>query len=239
MRAELKPHLKEVARNEVQGEIARSNTLRVKAHAAKRRVVSELSKANDVLAEAEALSEKRLRRAQEAEEKLGAARDELCEMSVDMNEALAACGAAVDAKRKYEAMGKQMALVPTWAPTTTKGRGGKKQFDYQYRLAVYEQYANGTPRSAIGPNIVGIVRRTAPWLTPTPPSPRLLTDMRFEMRTVVECLAARDAAAAFRIRLLGSDESTKYGNPAITSNVIVEPTPGAELKVVVLRGVYC
>ena len=29
---------------------------------------------------------------------------------------------------------------------------------------------------------------------------------------------ARDAAAAYRIRMLGNDESSKFGNPAITSN---------------------
>ena len=58
------------------------------------------------------------------------------------------------------------------------------------------------------------------------PSPSLITNCRFEMRTVVECLGARDAAAAYRIRMLGNDESSKYGNPAITSNVIVEPELG-------------
>ena len=67
----------------------------------------------------------------------------------------------------------------------------------------------------------------------------LLTTCRFEGRTVEECLAAREVAAAYRVRMLGNDESTKFGNAAITSNVIIEPTPGAENKVVILRGIYC
>eukprot|EP00966_Prymnesium_polylepis_P296055 6838144-Prymnesium_polylepis.1 len=58
------------------------------------------------------------------------------------------------------------------------------------------------------------------------------------MRTVVECLGGRDAAAAYRLRMLGNDESSKYGNPAITSKLIVEPAPGTDLQVVMLRGVY-
>ena len=238
VRAELKPHLKEVAHNEVQGELARSNTLRNKAHAAKRLALSELAEAGNSLAKAEALSVKRLRRAEEAEEKLGAARDQLAEMSVELDKAFAACGAAVEVKRKYEVIGTQVASMPTWAPVPT-GRGRNVKFDFNYRRSVFELYSNGTPRSAIGPNILSIVRRTAPWLTPVSASPPMLIEMRFEMRTVVECLAARDAAGAFRLRLLGSDEATKYGNPAMTSNVVAEMTPGGELKVIVLRGVYC
>ena len=237
VRAELLPRLKEVARNQEAGERTHSNTLSVKAHAAKRQALSELAKAEGVLAEAQALSTKRLRRAVDAEEKLGATRDELCAMSVELNKVHAVCGAAVDAKRKYEAIGEQIALMPTWQPVQT-GRGNKK-FDYDYRLAIYEQYASGTPRSAIGANIVSTVRRTAPWLKPAAPSDALLINCRFEMRTIVECLAGRDAAGAWRLRMLGSDEATKNGNPAITSNVIVEKSPGAEPTVIVLRGVYC
>jgi hypothetical protein len=38
---------------------------------------------------------------------------------------------------------------------------------------------------------------------------------------------------------LGFDETTKKGKPSITSNVIIEPTKGAPLKPVILRGAYC
>ena len=52
-------------------------------------------------------------------------------------------------------------------------------------------------------------------------------------------LAARRVASAYAIRLLGFDETTKNGNPSITSNVIIEPTEGAVLEPVILRGAYC
>jgi hypothetical protein len=127
--------------------------------------------------------------------------------------------------------------MPTWQAVAT-GRGRNVKYDFTYRRVVFEMFANGTPRSAIGPNIITIAKTTAPWLDPKPASLRVLGDMRFEMRTVVECLGARDAAAAWRLRMLGSDESTKFGKPGLTSNVVAEMTPGGELKVIVLRAVY-
>ena len=96
-----------------------------------------------------------------------------------------------------------------------------------------------TPKSAIGQNIVSIVKATAPWLEPVPPSLAMLTNARFEHRAIEEACAAREVAEANSIRMLGSDETTKFGNAGITSNVVIEPTPGATLKVVVLRGAYC
>ena len=44
---------------------------------------------------------------------------------------------------------------------------------------------------------------------------------------------------AYAIRMLGFDETTKKGNPSITSNVIIEPEKGAPLEPVILRGAYC
>mgnify|MGYP007078093354 CR=1 FL=1 len=226
LRAEMKPQLRVAARGEVQGELTHSNTLRKNALSAKRVAIDKLGE----LDAAEELSTKRLRRAQDAEEKLGHARDKLAEYAEHY-------GAALEAKRKYEVIGNQLQQMPAWRPVQT-GRGAK-QFELEYRLTIYAQYENGTPRSAIGDNIVATVRRTAPWLKPVAPSLRMLSDCRFEMRTIDEALSGREVAAAYRVRQLGSDESTKFGNAAITSNVIIEPTCGADLKVVVMRGVYC
>lgn len=223
VRKELKPGLVKAARHQVDGQLKHSNTLRNQAHALKRDAIDALHQEREI-------SEKRLRRAEDAEEKLRTARDQLAEFSEHY-------GAALTAKRKYEALGKQLQLMPTWRPVQI-GRG-QKQFEFSYRLSIYAQYENGTPRSAIGENIVATVRRTAPWLNPVKPSLRVLSDCRFEMRTIDEALSGREVAEAYRVRQLGSDESTKFGNAAITSNVIIEKTPGAELKVVVMRGVYC
>jgi hypothetical protein len=74
---------------------------------------------------------------------------------------------------------------------------------------------------------------------PVPPSESLLVDCRFELRTACEVCAAREVASAHAIKVLGSDETTKNGNASITSNVLIQPTPGADFKLVVLRGAYC
>ena len=129
--------------------------------------------------------------------------------------------------------------MPTWRAARIKGRGGGRMYEFEHRVTIYSMIANGTPLSAIGPNIVSVVRRTAPWLNPQQPSPRMLSDCRFELRMIEESLAARRVAMAYAIRLLGFDETTKNGNPSITSNVIIEPTRGASLEPVILRGAYC
>jgi hypothetical protein len=108
-------------------------------------------------------------------------------------------------------------------------------FGPDYRCLIYSMYSNCTPKSAIGPNIVAVVKATAPWLTPVPPSESLLIDCRFELRTACEVCAAREVASAHAIKVLGSDETTKNGNASITSNVLIQPTPGADFKLVVLR----
>ena len=225
IRKELKPTLRAAERNNVAGELKRSNTLRNGAHAAKRSALSELSAA-------EVLSEKRLKRAQTAEENLSEAREKIDDYATHFKAALAA-------KTKYTAVVDTAKLVenmPTWRPVFL-GKG-EPQYDRTYRVAVYQQHANGTPLSAVGPNIVNIVRLAASWLKPQPPSHRFLVRSRFELRTIEECLGAREVAAAYRVRMLGVDETCKHGDAAITSNVLVEPTAGAELKVVILRGVY-
>ena len=57
----------------------------------------------------------------------------------------------------------------------------------------------------------------------------MLKEARLELRFIEEALAGRRVAAAHAIRMLGFDETTKYGNAGITSNVIIEPTKGAPL----------
>lgn len=226
VRKQLMPHLKEVARNVVDGEIQRSNRLRNDAHAAKRTALQQLN-------EVEELSGKRLCRAQTAEGKL-------TDAQISLDEYHEHYAAALTAKRTYEQIGKRVDSMPTWTPTRATGkRGGGKQWPNVYRRAAYGMHSNGTPLSAIGKNISMVVRLTAPWLTPEEPSQHFLIQTRFELRMVEECLAGRQLGSAFAVRMLGFDESTKYGNAAITSNAIVEETEGGPLKVVVLRGVYC
>ena len=108
------------ARDEAQTALKKKeevNLLRNAANAAKRTAL-------DACEKAEALAEKRLRRAEEAEEKLGDARGKLAEYAEHY-------GAALAAKRKYLELGEKLALMPTWQPVQ-QGRG-EKQFDFYYR----------------------------------------------------------------------------------------------------------
>jgi len=62
---------------------------------------------------------------------------------------------------------------------------------------------------------------------------------RFELRFVEEALSARRIASAHRIRGIGFDETTKFGNTSLTSHVTIEPTEGAPLEDVIARAAYC
>ena len=128
--------------------------------------------------------------------------------------------------------------MPTWGLVRLKGRGGS-QLELIYRETIYKLFSLGNPLSSIGPTITTIVKATAPWLCPREVTARTLNDCRFEMRTLLETLSALEVATAYAIRMLGFDETTKFGNASITSNVIIEPTQGGKLKAVVLRGAYC
>ena len=138
-----------------------------------------------------------------------------------------------DAYAKLQAM-------PTWQRVRGKGSGrGRAKLEDSHRETIYSMFANQTPLSAISPNIITVVKRTAPWLNPAPVSNRTLIDCRFELRFMEQYMAARQVAFAYAIRMLGFDETTKDGDPSITSNVIIEPTKGAVLKPVILIGAYC
>lgn len=74
----------------------------------------------------------------------------------------------------------------------------------------------GTPKAAIARNIVSVVKRAAPWLNPPQATASQLGKMRFELRTVEEYLAGRRVAAAYRVRVLGFDETTKNQEPSLS-----------------------
>lgn len=55
----------------------------------------------------------------------------------------------------------------------------------------------------------------------------------------MQALAARRIASAYRIRSIGFDETTKFGNTSLTSNVQIEPAQDQPFEDVVLRAAYC
>ena len=105
-----------------------------------------------------------LERAQDAEHELDAAKSKID----DFFEVL---GAAKAAKTKYLAVCEKVDSMPTWRRRRGKGRGkGAAKLEPYYEIAMWEQHANGTPPSAIGKNIVSVIKITAPWLDPIEPT---------------------------------------------------------------------
>jgi hypothetical protein len=129
--------------------------------------------------------------------------------------------------------------MPTWRPRVGKGSGrGGQTMEWGTRVIIFMMLAQAVPPAAIGVIIVAIVKRTAPWLNPTVPATRTIQNMRFELRALEETLAGRRVAAAYRVRQLGFDETTKFQDPSMVTSVLVEPTPGAKPQVVIMRAAY-
>lgn len=85
--------------------------------------------------------------------------------------------------------------MPTWRAIRGAGNGkGAAKLEWGTRVIIYSLLAMMVPASAIGPAIVAIVKRTAPWLQPTAPSYEIVQRCRFELRLVEEALAARRIA---------------------------------------------
>lgn len=143
----------------------------------------------------------------------------------------------------------KLGQMPTWerkrkadgsvgAKNRTGKRGGGLKLEHAHRLAILEQHANGTPASAIGHNIVSVVKKAAPWLNPVQPTVREIRQMGFELTTLEEALSARRCASAFKVRLLGFDETTDLHQPVLTSNVQIQDTPDGQVQDLVLKAAY-
>ena len=174
-----------------------------------------------------------LARAQEAEHELAAA-------NTQVDEVMQHFKAAAAAKQKGLAIQKQVNAMPTWRPVVGKGSGrGGQKLEWGTRVIIYSMLAMMVPSAAVGAVIVAIVKRTAPWLNPVAPTAATVREMRFELRLVEEALAGlRRVAAAYRVRQLGFDETTKFQDPSMVTSVLVEPTPGAKPQVVIMRAAY-
>ena len=224
--------------NAKEREAAIRETAKVEADAA----LKAKAKRKQELATAAHREKREWKRRAETAEELAAQRqaklnsmDEVDEgdLNDEANDAVVTARLHADAYAKLQAM-------PTWRRVRGKGsgRGGAKLED-SHREAIYSMFAKQVPLSAISGTIISLVKRTAPWLNPALISNASLTNQRFELRFMEQYMAARKVAAAFRIRMLGFDETTKDGDPSITSNVIIEPTEGALLEPVILIGAYC
>ena len=114
-------------------------------------------------------SGKRLKRAQAAEQErdVAVAQVEECDKT--------ARALSMEAKEAAD----KLASMPTWRPARGNGggRGGNYYGNYYY-VVMWEMHANGTPASAIGKNIVSIVRAAASWLEPVEATISTITENR-------------------------------------------------------------
>ncbi|KAL1511951.1 hypothetical protein AB1Y20_005231 [Prymnesium parvum] len=142
-------------------------------------------------------SKKRLLRAQYAE-------GQVKELSAQIEEYRAHYSSALNAKQEAEVVLGKFSMMPTWRPVRGKGRGrGRSAIDWRHTVSIWELLTLGVPASAVGKTIVSIVKRTAPWLEPVEPTVPTIRESRFALRTGEEAMAARRAAASFRVRQLG------------------------------------
>lgn len=108
---------------------------------------------NDLL---ETTSQKRLRDKQSLRERVE-------ELAVECESLREEVDGFRNAQTAGEEAAEKIALMPTWRHVRPRGkcRSGM-QLEYQHRVAILEQHANGTPPSAIGRNIVSVVKAVAP-----------------------------------------------------------------------------
>lgn len=133
----------------------------------------------------------------------------------------------------------KLGLMPSWQHVRRKGaRGGGMKLEHEHRVAILEQHANGTPPSAIGRNIISVVKKAAPWLQPVQPTVREIRQMGFELPMLEEALSARRAASAYSVRLIGFDETTDCQEPVLTSNIQIRDVEGGKLDDLVLKAAY-
>ena len=129
--------------------------------------------------------------------------------------------------------------MPTWQGVRAAGNcRGALQLEHKHRVAVMQQYGNGTPVSAIAANIAGDVQLAAPWMKPVEPNYFTVTKIGYELTTVEEVLSARQVAEAFALKLAGFDETSDLHEPFITSNVQVLMTEGAPFEIIILKAAY-
>lgn len=170
------------------------------------------------------------------------AKQAMIEVVAKLREDLDAAHEELDALREQRCdqneAAKKISQMPTWQRRRNGKRGGGLKLEHVHRVAILEQHANGTPPSAIGKNIVSIVLKAAPWLRPVQPTVREIRQMGFELTTLEESLSARRCAAAFKVRLLGFDETTDLQQPVLTSNVQIQDTADGEVSDLVLKAAY-
>ncbi|KAL3924242.1 MAG: hypothetical protein SGPRY_003976 [Prymnesium sp.] len=140
---------------ELAEERAQSQYLEEKKQREKHRLEGTRDSANQMREAVKETSYKRLQAKKELEERVTVLASEYNELSVQFNE-----------------LCKKQCQLGGMSASKQGKRGGGMQLQFQHRLAILEQHANGTPSSAIGRNIVSVVRKGAPWLEPVEPTRR-------------------------------------------------------------------
>ena len=164
------------------------------------------------------LSNKRLRRAQAAEQeakRLQADLDELMEES-ETEEEEGGCSTDEQPRGRRDV------------------RGRFDAGDWRLRPIEWAQLARRVPTGAVGANVRDVLRVHAPGVEYAEPCEREMRKRRIELTIAGECIANFRVALAVRIISFGSDESTKYGLGLLSTNTQIEPhdAPGTSVDVV-------
>ena len=181
------------------------------------------------------VSQARLAKCTTAQEQLRECKQEADEARADLEE----MEEQDDWKGRFSELQVQLKSGQTWQLTRPKGSGrGARMLQWGHRVAIWQQHANGTPPSAIGANICTVAKATAPWLNPVEPTVSTIRQERFALGIAEEAMAARRVAEAHTVKQMGFDETTKFQDPSMTTAMVVQPTEGAPLQVVILRAAY-
>lgn len=131
---------------------------------------------------------------------------------------------------------------PTSPTTITKTRrrddhGRWEAEVWRLRWLKWAQLARRTPPSAIGRNIADVASVFAPHESYAEPCEAEARALRAEMTIAGEVMAAFQVAQAIRILSFGFDETTKFGNSVLSTNIQVVRPDGTTIDIV-LRGAF-
>ena len=190
-----------------------------KAAEFEKRLAAARKRARMVEGDAEAAPKLR-RKAAEAEKKVGQLREALDE-----------------AKEKLEKLSQPTSPITICKSSRRSNRGRFEAESWRVRWLKWAQLGRRTPPSAIGRNISDVISVFAPHETYAEPSEAEARALRAELTICGEAMAAFQVADSSRVLSFGMDETTKYGDSVLSTNIQILRRDGKVVDVV-MRGAF-